>query len=56
MLGLILWEYEKGINHSLKRPVEKDFKCWSDYWQSLCEYLYLKYKDTYPKRKDKNGG
>jgi len=51
-----LWDYDKGINHSLKKPVEKDFKYWYNYFQSLNEYFNLKYKNTYPKRKNKKGG
>tara|TARA_R110002012_G_C11441114_1_gene590616 strand:- start:120 stop:278 length:159 start_codon:yes stop_codon:yes gene_type:complete len=46
MLGLVVWDFEKGINHNLIRPDQKDFTSFESYWKELSNYLYLKYKDT----------
>ena len=63
MLSLTMWLFEKGINHSLKRPRYKDYRCkkkncicsipemckgrWKKYQKDLMEYIHLKFKDTY---------
>jgi|TARA_R100001015_G_C4474071_1_gene56746 hypothetical protein len=37
------------IKEDLIRPKKEDFKTFDDYFQKMCEYLDIKYKETYVK-------
>tara|TARA_Y100001951_G_C11254355_1_gene248460 strand:- start:619 stop:798 length:180 start_codon:yes stop_codon:yes gene_type:complete len=39
------------IKHDLVRPVQKDYKNSSDYFQAVCKYIVLKFEDTYKDEK-----
>ncbi len=36
------------------RPVQKDYKNGSDYFQAVCKYIVLKFEDTYKDEKAKS--
>ena len=40
---------DSKIKTNLIRPKRKDFKTFDDYFQELCKYLDIKYKETYVK-------
>ena len=40
------------IDHSIVKPDKKYYKDWNSWWQAHCEYLFLKYKNTYGRLDD----
>ena len=50
LLQLLLMEkvddYTK-IDYSIPKPKEKDYEIWNEYFQALCNYIHLKFRDTY---------
>ena len=41
------------IDHNIVKPDKKYYKDWNSWWQKHCEYLVLKYKDTYGSKEKK---
>ena len=39
-------DYTK-IDYSIPKPKEKDYEIWKEYFQALCNYINLKFRDTY---------
>ena len=39
-------DYTK-IDYSIPKPKEKDYEIWNEYFQALCNYINLKFKNTY---------
>ena len=35
------------IDYSIPKPKEKDYEIWNEYFQALCNYIQLKFRDTY---------
>jgi hypothetical protein len=35
------------IDYSIPKPKEKDYEIWNEYFQALCNYIHLKFRDTY---------
>ena len=39
-------DYTK-IDYSIPKLKEKDYEIWEEYFQALCNYINLKFKNTY---------
>ena len=39
------------IDYSVIKPSKEYYKDWNSWWEARCEYLVLKYKDTYGSKK-----
>ena len=39
-------DYTK-IDYSIPKLKEKDYEIWEEYFQALCNYIHLKFNDTY---------
>ena len=39
------------IDHNIVKPDKKYYKDWNSWWKEHCEYLVLKYNNTYGSKK-----
>ena len=44
---------EKGIDHTAVKPEKKNYDNFDEYWEGLCNYLQVKYRDTYGRKEKK---
>tara|TARA_E500000081_G_scaffold52833_1_gene55847 strand:+ start:10935 stop:11096 length:162 start_codon:yes stop_codon:yes gene_type:complete len=44
---------EKGIDHTVRKPQKKEYDHFDEYWQGLCNYLQVKYRNTYGREEEK---